>query len=53
MRSWIARWKAARTFRIPAGDPADEEDCDCGYYLLTESGIPIGTEGTDILRPET
>lgn len=53
-RSYIAWRKASRTFRIPAGDPADgEESCDCANYLLTEAGEPIQSDHTsDLLRPE-
>lgn len=53
--SRVARWKMARVLRIPAGDPAEgESECDCGgNFLLTESSIPIETEGDVNLSPES
>jgi len=51
-RSYIARRKTSRLLRIPAGDPSDGEDCDCGCFLATEDGEAITTEASSRLRPE-
>jgi hypothetical protein len=52
-RRWLAWRKSAQILRIPAGDPADAEDCECGgNFLLTESSIPIQTEVSEFLSPE-
>lgn len=52
IRSWVFRWKAARTFRIPAGDPSDGDDCECGDFLSTENGEALATEATQHLTEE-
>ena len=53
MRGWVRHWKLSRILRVPAGDPPDEHDCECGgCFLLTEAGEPITTELTEALSPE-
>ncbi len=51
-RSRLAHRKTMQTARIPAGDPADSEECTCANYILTENSQPILTENVNGLTPE-
>jgi hypothetical protein len=53
-RSWLVRWKMRSILRVPAGDPSDDGDCECGGdFLLTEGGAPIQTQSGVNLQPES
>ena len=45
-RSALAFRKRMQTLRIPA----DDTDCECGDYILTETGEPIQSEASEKLE---